>query len=472
MNRTAKSQPPLPFVNPKTDDDITVDEVEVKWKIDESVDSSDKMNYETKTFNVIESFTHNGPVVVETLRALELDLMGPYGLKGKEKLEKRIQLYQRVLKGNARTQFDEVVRDAKVAMLDTYDVKESNKLKNSKAFYQWLKEDDNLPDEVKSLTPDEIQDWKDNEESFVSGEQHCQAFERRIWFDLGKKMWRNHRNVHDDHLHYLMTDIVKPYKMSMIDFVERLRTLFDMKRYLQPPSMRNETSEEANWDARDLASTEITIRKAIRDGLHDSLQIELDQKEEDYRMVNDEKFNEYLVSIEHSELRRRDERTRANERLKKTKSDDSTSTPIPKRKKTPRSSSSFSSRSEAVYCQLCKNAGMPAKKYASHHTKDCQDADLMKSKAGGSVGDRNEANRMFKRAAKSYRKELKTLKRKHQKLQAFADKHKQEFRRFELKRASKKGKKKSSRVIEIPSSSSESDSSSDSDSDISDDSST
>ena len=181
-----------------------------------------------------------------------------------------------------------------------YNVTEANKLKNSKAFYQWLKEDDNIAKEVKSKSAPEIQEWKDNEESFVSGEQHCEAFERRIWFDLGKKMWRNHRNVHDDHMHYLQTDIIKPYKMSMIDFVERMRTLFKMKRYLQPPSMRNETSIDADWDTRDKAVTEITIRKALRDGLHDSLQIKLDQKEEDYHLFDDETFNEYLVSIEHS----------------------------------------------------------------------------------------------------------------------------------------------------------------------------
>ena len=55
---------------------------------------------------------------------------------------------------------------------------------------------------------------------------------------------------------------------------------------------------------------------------------------------------------------------------------------------------------------------------------------------------------------------------------SFADKNKQEFKSFELKTASKKGKKKASRIIEIPSSSSESDSLSDSDSDLSDDMST
>ena len=57
----------------------------------------------------------------------------------------------------------------------------------------------------------------------------------------------------------------KPYKYSIIDNTEKMRTLFDYKKYLQPPSMHGQSVLEAEWDKRNESVPEKFIRKAIID---------------------------------------------------------------------------------------------------------------------------------------------------------------------------------------------------------------
>ena len=68
------------------------------------------MNYETKSFKVIKTFGYNITAMVETLHTLNLDIFTPYALNGPLPFRKRLGLFSIVLKGTAKTQFEEAIR--------------------------------------------------------------------------------------------------------------------------------------------------------------------------------------------------------------------------------------------------------------------------------------------------------------------------------------------------------------------------
>ena len=69
------------------------------------------MNYETKSFKLIETFGYNGAAMVETLHTLDLEIFTPYALNGPLLVKKRLGLFSRVLKGTAKTKSEEAIGD-------------------------------------------------------------------------------------------------------------------------------------------------------------------------------------------------------------------------------------------------------------------------------------------------------------------------------------------------------------------------
>ena len=51
----------------------------------------------------------------------------------------------------------------------------------------------------------------------------CFNFDRELWFDLGKCMWRKHQSVYQDHMKYVHNYIVKPFKVKILRYAECVR---------------------------------------------------------------------------------------------------------------------------------------------------------------------------------------------------------------------------------------------------------
>ena len=51
-------------------------------------------------------------------------------------------------------------------------------------------------------------------------------------------MWRKDQNVYQDHMKYVHNDIVKPFKVKILRYDERVREMHDLVKYLTPPSMK------------------------------------------------------------------------------------------------------------------------------------------------------------------------------------------------------------------------------------------
>ena len=59
-------------------------------------------------------------------------------------------------------------------------------------------------------------------------------------------MCRKHRSIYQDHIKYIWNDIVKPFKVKIIRYAERVNEMHDLAKYLLPPSMKGESAEAAN----------------------------------------------------------------------------------------------------------------------------------------------------------------------------------------------------------------------------------
>ena len=78
----------------------------------------------------------------------------------------------------------------------------------------------------------------------------CVNFERELWFEFGKCMWRKNRSVYQYHMKYICNDTVKPFKVKFPRYAERVRYTHDLAKHLPPPSTKGESAEADNWTFR------------------------------------------------------------------------------------------------------------------------------------------------------------------------------------------------------------------------------
>jgi hypothetical protein len=128
-------------------------------------------------------------------------------------------------------------------------------------FAQWVFEDEELNAYELTLPVEEQEALK---AKLTSGNKSAEQFEKLLWFELGKLIWKDHRQVYHEHIEYLQQNINKPLKWPMIRYIGRFREMFDYCLYLQPHSFKDQSFKEACWDERD---------KPARQSRMDSLRI-------------------------------------------------------------------------------------------------------------------------------------------------------------------------------------------------------
>jgi hypothetical protein len=212
--------------------------------------------------------------------------------------------------------------------------------------------------------------------------------------------------------------------------------MFDYCLYLQPHSFKDQSFKEAEWDERDKPAPEKIIRKAIKDGLPEPMQHKLADKETDYRVMTEERFIDTLTTIELRDERDRvtykeaqDEVKSAQAKLRETREPRNGNNANKRRKQ----SNNTNSRGTARFCSLCKNAGMPERKYMSHSDADCQDAKEMARRAmGGGMADHNKQVRKYKKKSKALQKKL-SMKKKLSKMSKKKSSDSKEIRKLKKK---------------------------------------
>ena len=65
-------------------------------------------------------------------------------------------------------------------------------------------------------------------------------FDRSLWFILDRSMWKDHCNIFNVHIYYARNEIKKAFKISIINYDERVCKMFEMSKLIPPPRRKNE----------------------------------------------------------------------------------------------------------------------------------------------------------------------------------------------------------------------------------------
>ena len=121
--------------------------------------------------------------------------------------------------------------------------------------------------------------------------------------------------------------------------------------------MQFQSSLEAKWYKRNEVVPEKVTRKSNWNRLHDTMQEKLGLKYDDYHMVSDERFNDYLYTIEHKNVWRRETHKRAQYKIKSSSGSNDASNAysgiIPNKS---RKNVKKTSQGEAISFSLCNRA--------------------------------------------------------------------------------------------------------------------
>ena len=75
----------------------------------------------------------------------------------------------------------------------------------------------------------------------------CVEFERELWFELGKCMWRKHRSVYQDHTEYIRNDIANTLKVKILCYTKRVIEMHELAKYLPTTWMKGGSAEADKW---------------------------------------------------------------------------------------------------------------------------------------------------------------------------------------------------------------------------------
>ena len=63
----------------------------------------------------------------------------------------------------------------------------------------------------------------------------CIIFEKYMWFELGKSMWNRYRGIYQVHVKYIHNDIVKTFRVVILQYADCICDMHDISKYLPSP---------------------------------------------------------------------------------------------------------------------------------------------------------------------------------------------------------------------------------------------
>ena len=199
----------------------------------DSILTASKQNLIKMQSPYINTFYHEGSVVIIAMYNLTVNLFEHLDITYPMDVNKRIAYIQRILRETAIKKYQEVM------VTCTQLLKE-------------LAGDECTLRDMTALTAEYFWTWAKMDTTGYVGHPYlsidkCVDFERKLWFKLGKCMWRKNRSVYQDHIKYGHNDIMKPFKVKMLRYAKRVREMHDLAKYLPQPSMKGESDMVDNW---------------------------------------------------------------------------------------------------------------------------------------------------------------------------------------------------------------------------------
>ena len=140
-------------------------------------------------------------------------------------------------------------RILRVSALNKYNMvlAECNELEKGLDVYQWT----SVP--TKYVTMEQLWTWTKTDSNNCLGGMYlgrdiCIDFEKGIWFELGKRMWKRHWSIYQGRVKYTHNEIVKPFRVRILQDSKRIRDMHNLANYFPSPLMKGGGFESAYLD--------------------------------------------------------------------------------------------------------------------------------------------------------------------------------------------------------------------------------
>ena len=97
----------------------------------------------------------------------------------------------------------------------------------------------------------------------ISGKYCCEEFQKYLRLNGGKCTWKKHWYAFQDHVKYINNNIVKPFRVKILQQDKFVCEMHDLSKYLTLSSNKGDIFDKAYWRFRyrDLAEDEISFTK-------------------------------------------------------------------------------------------------------------------------------------------------------------------------------------------------------------------
>ena len=106
---------------------------------------------------------------------------------------------------------------------------------------------------------------------------------------------------------------MNPFRVRIIHYAEHVRDMFDLAKYLPPPSMKGNEYDQADWAVQEKQLSEYVIRVATKDWLLKSIQDEMEDKGKKHWSFTHKEWCNFM-----STMKEKDNRKRYAAQIKKT----------------------------------------------------------------------------------------------------------------------------------------------------------
>ena len=240
---------------------------------------------------------------------------------------------------------------------------------------------------------------------------HCRDFEDHVWWQLAYLAWPEHQSSLADHDRYVMTQIVKPFKWTVLQTIERVEQMFRLREFLPGTG---EDWAHANVDHVHAKMDHDSVRQAQYYCLPEPLKLIVREENESWKSLNKTEWRQLLKKAEKKDFRERKMAKKVKRWSARSSGDDSSTEPRKHNGKRKRGDKSW--QGEARVCQFCKALELDEKRWKSHKTKDCRLR--LKQLSNGGAGDRKKGQTDYKKAWKKQGKELKAIKKQLKELKS------------------------------------------------------
>ena len=144
--------------------------------------------------------------------------------------------------------------------------------------------------EANNFTMEQLWNWTkadvwNSGRDYISGENWCQDCEKELRFELGNIMWMKHRSVFQYHAKYIYNEVLKPYRVGILQYSKRICGMHDLSQIIPPPSKKWNEYDQAYWNVCGEEWSKNDICIATRYKVPTFMQDKMENKDKDYRYL-------------------------------------------------------------------------------------------------------------------------------------------------------------------------------------------